>query len=191
MQPREAEELRSGPLCRQLDLVGVLLRKQDVLMLTFMVNLVALSPHSLKKHIPRRPCCSLELNRRSGATVPSRESELVHSKKNNEEVSDWYHASKYWLFATFASLFASPRASSRCLPLFASRLRLLSLRQRSFRTPGCRSGIDLDDLGAKKDYEEMLAKKWRLGTDEDALVVWLNVEANFPEQRRVGPSLAT
>ena len=62
-----------------------------------------------KKHIPRRPCCSLKLNRRSGATVPSRESELVHSssfaKKNNEEVSDWYHASKYWLFATFARLF--------------------------------------------------------------------------------------
>ena len=35
--------------------------------------------------------------------------------------------------------------------------------------PGCRSGVDLDDLGAKKDYEEMLAKTWRLGTDEDAL----------------------
>ena len=46
-----------------------------------------------KKHIPRRPCCSLELSRRS------RESELVRSssfaKKNNEEVSDGYHASKY------------------------------------------------------------------------------------------------
>ena len=30
----------------------------------------------------------------------------------------------------------------------------------------------------------MLAKKWRLGTDEDALVLRLNVQANFPEQRR-------
>ena len=30
----------------------------------------------------------------------------------------------------------------------------------------------------------MLAKKWRLGTDEDALVLILNVQANFPEQRR-------
>ena len=45
-QPGEVEELRSGLLCRQLDSVGVLLRKQDVLMLTFMVNFVALSPHS-------------------------------------------------------------------------------------------------------------------------------------------------
>ena len=116
-----------------------------------------------KKHIPKRPCCSLELNRRSGATVPSRKSELVRSssfaKKNNEEESDWYHASKYWLFATFARLFSSPpRASSRCLPSFALRRRV-GLRRRSFRTPGCRSGVDLDDLGAKKDYEEMLAKK--------------------------------
>ena len=25
--------------------------------------------------------------------------------------------------------------------------------------PGCRSDVDLDDLGAKKDYEETLAKK--------------------------------
>ena len=30
----------------------------------------------------------------------------------------------------------------------------------------------------------MLAEKWRLGTDEDALVLRLNVQANFPEQRR-------
>ena len=30
----------------------------------------------------------------------------------------------------------------------------------------------------------MLAKKWRLCTDEDALVLKLNVQANFPEQRR-------
>ena len=89
---------RAEMLCRQLDSVGVLLWKQDVLMLTFMVNLVALFP-AHKKHILRRPCCSLELNGRSGAMVSSRESELVHSssfaKKNNEEVSDWYHASKY------------------------------------------------------------------------------------------------
>ena len=52
-----------------------------------------------KKHIPRRPCCSLELIRRSGATVPRRESEQVRSssfaKKNKEEVSDGYHATKY------------------------------------------------------------------------------------------------
>ena len=27
-------------------------------------------------------------------------------------------------------------------------------------------------------------QKWRLGTDEDASVLWLNVQANFPEQRR-------
>ena len=32
-------------------------------------------------------------------------------------------------------------------------------RWRSFRTPGCRSGVDLDDLGGKKDYEEMQAKR--------------------------------
>ena len=70
-----------------------------------------------------------------------------------------------------------------CLPSFASRRRLLGLRRRSFRTPGCRSSVDLDDLGAKKDYEEMLAIKWRLGTDEDALVLRLNVQANFPGQR--------
>ena len=39
-------------------------------------------------------------------------------------------------------------------------------------------------LWAKKDYEEMPAKKWRLSTDKDALVLRLNVLANFPEQRR-------
>ena len=81
--------------------------------------------------------------------------------------------------------FSSLRASFRCLPSFASRRRLLGLRRRLFKTPGCRSGVDLDDLGAKKDYEEMLAKKWRPGTDEDALVFRLNMQANFPEQRRV------
>ena len=78
-----------------------------------------------KLHLPRRPCCSLELNRRSGASVPSRESERVRSssfaKKNNEEISGWYHASKYWLFATFARLFSNPHASSRCLPSSALR----------------------------------------------------------------------
>ena len=80
-------------------------------------------------------------------------------QKNNEEVSDWYHASKYWLFATIARLFSSPRPRSRCLPSFASRRRLLGLCRRSFRTPDCRSGVDLDNLGAKKDHEEMLANK--------------------------------
>ena len=99
-------------------------------------------------------------------------------------VSDWQHASKYWLFATFANVFSIPRASSRCLLSFASWRRLLGLRRWSFRTPSCRSDVDLDDLGAKKDYEEMLAKKWRLGTDEDALVLRLNAQANFPEKRR-------
>ena len=144
-----------------------------------------LSPFT-KKPISRRPCCSLP---RSGTAVPSHESELVRSssfnKKNNEVVSDWNHASKYWRFATFARLFSSPRASSRCLPSFALRRRLLGLRRQSFRAPDCRSGVDLNDLGAKKDYEHLLAKKWRLGTDEDALVLRLNVQANFPEQRRV------
>ena len=47
---RSREKRRSlypaAMLCRQLDSVGVLLRKQDVLMLAFMVNLVSLSPHS-------------------------------------------------------------------------------------------------------------------------------------------------
>ena len=104
-----------------------------------------------KKHIPRRPCSSFELSRRSGATVPRHESELVRSssfaKKNNGEVSDGYHVSKYRLFATFARLFSSPCASSRCLPSFASRRKLLGLRRRSFRTPGCQSGVD---LGAEK-----------------------------------------
>ena len=71
-----------------------------------------------------------------------------------------------------------------CRRSFASRRKLLGLRRRSFRTPAYRSGVDLNDLGAKKDYEEMLAKKWRLGTDRDALVLRLNVQANFPEQRR-------
>ena len=85
--------------------------------------------------------------------------------------------------------FSSPCAGSRCLPSFASRRTLLGLHRRSFRTPSCRSGVDLDDLGAKKDYEEMLTKKWRLGTDEDGLVLRLSVQANFPEQRcaQVGP----
>ena len=44
-----------------------------------------------KKHRPRRPCCSLKLNRWSGATVPNCESELVCSsslaKKRKEEVT--------------------------------------------------------------------------------------------------------
>ena len=142
-----------------------------------------------KKHIPRRPCCSL--NYRSGAAVQSRESQLVRSspfnRKNSEEVSDRNHASKHWLFATFVRLFSSPRASSRCLPSFASRRRLLGLRWQSLRTPECWSGADLDDLGAKieKDYEDILAKNWRLGTDENAFFLRLNVRANIPEQRRV------
>ena len=115
----------------------------------------------------------------------TRSLKFVRQKEQRRgNVSDWYHASKHWLFATFASLFSSLRASSSSLPSFASRRRLLGLRRRSFRTRGCRSGVDLDDLGAKKDYEEMLAKKWRLCTDEDALVLRLNVQANFPEQRR-------
>ena len=75
------------------------------------------------------------------------------------------------------------RANSRGLPSCASRLRLLSLRRRSFRTPDCRYGVDLDDLGATEDYENMLATKWRLGTDEDALVLRLNVQAIFLEQK--------
>ena len=36
----------------------------------------------------------------------------------------------------------------------------------------------------RKTTKEMLAKTWRLGTDVDALVLRLNVQANFPEQRR-------
>ena len=159
-----------------------------------MVNVGTTLHHSQRStywdaHAVCSRCCLLELNRWSGATVPSlvkaNSFTQVPSKKNNEEVSDWYHASKYWLFATFARLFSSPRASSRCLSSFASRRRLLGLHRWSFRTPGCRrAGVDLDDLGAKKDYEEMLAKKWRVGTDEDALVLRLNVQANFPKQRR-------
>ena len=98
--------------------------------------------------------------------------------------------SKYWLFATFARLFLSPCSSSRCLPSFASRQRLLCQpRRRSIRIPYCQSGVDLADLGAKNDYEEMLAKLWKLGTEEDGLVIWPNVQANFPEQRcaQAGP----
>ena len=87
--------------------------------------------------------------------------------------------------------FSSPRVSSRCLPSFSLRRRLLGLRRRSFRTPGCRSGVDLDDLGDKKDYEEMLAKKvkaWHRRRPVP-LVFRLNVQANFPEQRhaQAGP----
>ena len=89
-----------------------------------------------------------------------------------------------WLFATFARLHLSPRASSRCLPSFASRRRLLGLRKQSFKTPECRYSIGLAALGAKKDYKEMLAKKWRLSTHEDALVLRLNVQANIPKQNR-------
>ena len=126
------------------------------------------------------------------ATGPSRESELKivrsssFAKKNNEEVSDWYHASKHWLFTTFASLFSSLRASSRCLPSFASRRRLdcsASADDRSgprVADPASISTI----LKPRENYEEMLAKKGRLGTDEDALVLRLNVQANFPERRR-------
>ena len=50
---RSRERRRSfdpASLCRQLDSVGVLLRKQEVLMLTFMVNLVALSPSHKEAH---------------------------------------------------------------------------------------------------------------------------------------------
>ena len=149
-------------LCRQLDSVEVLLRKQVVLMLTFMVNVVALSP----THKEARTETPMLFPRakssiwRYGAKPRKRTRSLKFLRqKNNEEVSDWYHTSKYWLFATFARLFSSPRASSCCLPSFTSRRRLLGLHRRSFRTSGCRSGVHLDDLGAKKDYEEMLAKK--------------------------------
>ena len=82
---------------------------------------------------------------------------------------------------TLCKNFSSRRASSRCLPSFASRRRLLGLRQRSFRTQDCRSGVD---LGAKKFYKKMLAKKWRLDTNEDTLVRRLNVQTNFQERRR-------
>ena len=67
--------------------------------------------------------------------------------------------------------FSSPRASSRCLPLFVSRRRLLGLRRRSFRTPGCRSGIDLDDLeerlrrDATKKSESLAQTKTRWSSD--------------------------
>ena len=67
-------------------------------MLTFMVNFVALSPHSQRSTyrdahaVPSSSIVDL-------ATGQSRESELVRSssfaKKNNEEVRDWYHASKH------------------------------------------------------------------------------------------------
>ena len=118
-----------------------------------------------KKHIPRRPCCSLELNRRSGATVPSRESELVRSssfaKKNNEEVSGWYHASKYWLFAIFARLIFQVLVS---VPVACRRL----LRGADFSA--CAddgSGLRVADPASistiseprKTTREEMLAKK--------------------------------
>ena len=49
--------------------------------------------------------------------MPSRESERVRSsffaKKTNDEVSDWYHESKYWLFATFARLFLTQTKGRR------------------------------------------------------------------------------
>ena len=124
---------------------------------------------------------------RYGAKPRKRTRSLKFVRQKEQRRDKWLvpdDASKHWLFATFTSLFSSLRASSSCLPSFASRRRLLGERRRSFRTPGCQSGVDLDDLGAKKDYKEMLAKKWRLGTDEDALVLGLNVQANFPEQRR-------
>ena len=85
-----------------------------------------------KKRIPGRPCCSLQLNRRSGAVVRCQAVKAnsfgqVRSpiKKKNEEDRDWCHSSKPWLFATFASIFSSLRARSRCLPSFSSRRRLL------------------------------------------------------------------
>ena len=79
------------------------------------------------------------------------------------------------------------------LPVACRRLlrggRLLGLRRPSFRTPACPSGVDLADLGAKIDYEQVLAKSEGSCTDEDALVLRLNAEANFPEQRsaKAGP----
>ena len=90
---------------------SIVLRKQDVLMLTFMVNLVALSPHSQK----------------------STSSRDVH---------------------------AVPSSSIVDLALRCQAAKANSFAQvPSFRTPGCRSGVDFDDLGAKNDCEEMLAKK--------------------------------
>ena len=117
---------------------GVLLRKQDVLMPTLMVNLVALSPHSQRSTyrgahaVPSSSIVDLAL--RCQAVKANSFGQVRSPKKNNEEVSDWYHESKHWLFATFASLFSSLRARSRCLPSFASRRRLLGWRQQSFRT---------------------------------------------------------
>ena len=115
-----------------------------------------------KKHIPRRPCCSLELNRRSGATVPSRENSFAQVPSPKRTTKRWVTGTMRLSIDSLQHLqdyFSSPRASFLFLPSFASQRRLLGLRRRSFRTPGCRSGVDLDDLGAKKVYEEMLAKK--------------------------------
>ena len=186
-QPREAVELQPGLLCRQLDSVWVLLREQDILMLKFMGRwgLVVLSLPTHKEAHTETP---MLFNLSSGATVPNRERQKrvrssSFAKKTNEEVSDWHHASKYWLFATFTRFFLSPRASYISLPSFAPRRRLLGLR-RSFRTLACRSGVDLADLEGKKDHEKMLAKKWRLSTDKDTLVLRPNVHVNLPVQRR-------
>ena len=149
-----------------------------------MVNLVALSPPLTKKHIPGRPWCSLELNRRSGATVPSRESEIVRSssfaKKNNEEISDWYHASKCRLFATFASSFSSPRASSRCVPLFRSADCSACADDRSG------PGLPIRRRSRRSRIQERLRRdaSWKVKAwHRRKRVLTLNVQAKFPEQR--------
>ena len=186
----EVGELRSGLLCRQLNSVWVLLRKQDVLMLTFMNNLaMALSPHSQSSTSWDAHAFPSIVDLTLRYQAAKRTRSLKFAKKASDEVSDWYHASKYWLFAhaTFARLFLSPRASSRCLPSFASRCRLLGLRRQSLGPIAI--GV-ISQSWAKKNYEEMLAKKRRFSTDEDAIrvlrlkPVLVKVQANSPEQKR-------
>ena len=87
-------------------MVSHLLRKQDVLMLKFMVNLVVLSPQSQRSTETAMAIAVPSIFWRYEAK-PQKQSVRLSSfaKKTNEEVSGWYHVSKYWLFAISTRFF--------------------------------------------------------------------------------------
>ena len=99
------ERSREGLHCQQLDSVGVLLRKQDVLMLEVMVNLVVLSPHSQRSTCRDADAVPSILCRYDVKPQKTTRSLRSFTKKTNEEVSNCYHASKYWFSETFTRFF--------------------------------------------------------------------------------------
>ena len=131
--------------------------KQVLLMLKFMVNLVVASPNSQRSTYRDAHAVPSIFWRYGAKPREQRFRSSSFAKKTKVEVSDKYHASM--TLCNIYRIHLSPRASSRCLPLFASRRRLLGLRRRLFRTTACQFAVDLVDLRAKKDYEEVLGKK--------------------------------